>query len=61
MTGTPINLNKVRKARAKVAAKKQADRNAVIHGLPKAERKRAKAEAERERVRLDAGRKDDTD
>ena len=44
---TPVNLNKARKARARADRKAQADRNAVLHGLPKAERHRAKAEAER--------------
>lgn len=60
MTDTPINLNKVRKARAKAARKQQADRNAIVHGLPKAARDAAKAEAQRvarlhDRTRRDEG------
>lgn len=38
MTDTPINLNRVRKARARDASKKQADVNAIKHGRSKAER-----------------------
>lgn len=43
MAVTPINLNKVRKARAKADAKDRADANAAYHGLTKAERTLAKA------------------
>jgi len=35
VSGTPINLNKVRKARARVAAKARADNNVVVHGRSK--------------------------
>lgn len=56
MADKPINLNRVRKQRARQSAREQADRNAVIHGLPKAERKRAKAEAEREKTLHDSGK-----
>ena len=43
MSGTPINLNKARKARAKADAARQADANRARHGLSKAEREAAKA------------------
>ncbi|WP_232829334.1 DUF4169 family protein [Tropicimonas sp. IMCC34043] len=55
----PVNLNRFRKARARQQARLQADRNAVVHGLPKAERSRAKAEAERAARTLDAKRRED--
>ncbi len=38
MTEKPINLNRVRKARARAAARKTADENAVRFGRTKAER-----------------------
>ncbi len=38
MSETPINLNKVRKARARVAKKAQAQANTVAFGRSKAER-----------------------
>jgi hypothetical protein len=56
MTGAPINLNKARKARAKAAAKAQADRNAAFHGLTKAQKAQARAEAELEARRQEGGR-----
>lgn len=59
MAETPINLNKVRKARARAEAKEKADRNAATHGMTKAERTRAKAEADRVRTLFDAGRRED--
>lgn len=50
----PINLNHVRKARAKDAARKQAEDNAATHGLTRAERERAKAEVAKLRAALEA-------
>ncbi|MEL7093065.1 MAG: DUF4169 family protein [Pseudomonadota bacterium] len=44
---TPINLNKVRKARARADKKARADENAVIYGLPKAAKERAQREISR--------------
>lgn len=38
MSATPINLNKVRKARARAADKVRADSNAVAFGRTKAEK-----------------------
>ena len=54
----PINLNKVRKARAKAEKCVQADRNSVLYGLPKSARTTAKQEAERQSKDLDAKRRD---
>lgn len=42
--GTIVNLNQVRKARAKAAASKEADNNRVQHGTPKSLRKKNAAE-----------------
>lgn len=42
-----INLNRVRKARDKAAARATAASNRVLHGLTKAEKDKAKAERER--------------
>ncbi|MBY4892263.1 DUF4169 family protein [Rhodobacteraceae bacterium N5(2021)] len=60
MSTTPINLNRVRKARARDATKKKADENAVKHGRTKADRQ---AEAARQALvdkRLEGhGREDD--
>lgn len=44
---TPINLNKVRKARARAAKKVRADANAATFGMTKAEKDRAKRENSR--------------
>jgi hypothetical protein len=54
-----VNLNTFRKARAKAADKSQAEANRVLHGLPKAERQRAKAERERAARLLDQSRRKD--
>jgi hypothetical protein len=55
---TPINLNKARKAKARVTAAETAARNRVVHGRTKAE-KQAAAEAERAlRRRLDQARRE---
>lgn len=58
MADRPINLNKARKARARTEAKAQADRNAVVHGLPKAEKERARAEVARTERAEQAKRRD---
>jgi hypothetical protein len=42
--GDVINLNQVRKARAKAEAVKTADNNRVQHGTPKALKKKSKSE-----------------
>jgi hypothetical protein len=58
MTGQVVNLNKARKARAKVATKAAADANAVRFGRTKAEKAAEKAEATRKARGLDAHRRD---
>lgn len=50
---TPINLNKVRKARDRTAEKTQADANAVKFGRSKAERLLDAARADKARSALD--------
>lgn len=54
-----VNLNKVRKAKAKTEKRAQADRNAVVHGLPKAAKAVARAEALRNAERLSGKKRDD--
>lgn len=54
-----VNLNTFRKAQAKAADKSQAEANRVLHGLPKAERQRAKAERERAARLLDQTKRED--
>lgn len=44
MSDKPVNLNRYRKEKARAAKKARADRNAVIHGLPKSERAKTSAE-----------------
>ena len=58
MSGTPINLNKARKARAKAEEASQADTNRVLHGLSKAEKDKAKAQAKRRADKLDAHKRE---
>ena len=55
----PINLNKVRKARAKAAAVSQAAQNRVSFGQTAAGRATSKLEAERARRALDAAKRKD--
>ena len=59
MSGTPINLNKARKARAKADAARQADANRARHGLSKAEREAAKA-VQAKQARIVDGHKRET-
>ncbi|MAQ46646.1 MAG: hypothetical protein CL813_14100 [Confluentimicrobium sp.] len=60
MADTPINLNRVRKERARSARKAAAERNAVLHGLTKAQKAAARGEAERISKLHDAARRDDS-
>ena len=55
----PINLNRARKARARVADQAKAVENRVKFGRTKAEKLAAKAEAERVKRALDQTRRDD--
>ena len=47
MSGTPINLNRARKSRAREAARKKADENAVKFGRTREERAVEEARQER--------------
>ncbi|MGR3804808.1 DUF4169 family protein [Marinibacterium profundimaris] len=55
----PVNLNRVRKDKARADAKARADQNAVKFGRTRAEKDRAKAEAERASRRLDGHKSDE--
>ncbi|WP_415403021.1 DUF4169 family protein [Tateyamaria sp. SN3-11] len=50
---TPINLNKVRKARARADSKARADANAVAFGRSKAEKDKTRQESSRAARELD--------
>ena len=54
-----VNLNQVRKAKAKALAEKDADNNRVKHGTPKALRKLSKAEREKAEAEIAAKQLDD--
>ena len=56
---TPINLGKVRKARARADKKARADANAVKFGRKKAEKSLDEAKAAKARSDLDAHRRDE--
>ncbi len=53
-----VNLNKARKSRARDAARKQADANAVKFGRTKAEKTRDRAEAEKASRDLDGQKRE---
>ena len=53
-----VNLNKARKARARVKARAEADENAVKFGRTKAEKNLETARAEKARAALDAHKRD---
>jgi len=55
----PVNLNKVRKARARAEDKARADANAVKHGRSKAQRLLEAARADKAKARLDQHKFDD--
>ena len=54
----PINLNRARKARARVADQAQAAQNRVRFGRSKAEREAAATRADQAQGRLDAHRRE---
>ena len=56
---TPVNLNKVRKAREKVAKRATADANAAKFGRTKHQRALEKARAAKARATLDGSKLDD--
>lgn len=55
---TPVNLNKVRKTRARAAKRAQADENAVKHGRSKAERQQDEAKAAKAITFIDAHKRE---
>ncbi len=55
----PINLNRVRKERAKAVKRKKADENAVRFGRTKTEKARDEAQAKRDGAHLEAHRRED--
>lgn len=55
----PVNLNKVRKTKARAAAKVKADQNAVRFGQPKSVTKLATANAEQATRLLDGHQRGD--
>lgn len=58
MSGTPINLNRARKDRARAEKKARADENAVKFGRSKAQRDLDEAQVEKTRRTLDQHRID---
>ena len=58
MSGAPINLNKVRKARARHAARQKADENAVRFGRTKAQKKAEDHDKARAARHLDETRRE---
>ena len=54
----PVNLNKVRKQRARAAKRAQADQNAAAFGRTKAEKQRNKAEADKAGRHLDGHKRE---
>ncbi|WP_297771607.1 DUF4169 family protein [uncultured Roseovarius sp.] len=59
MSDTPVNLNRVRKQKARAAQKARADENATRFGRTKAQRKLEESEVDRARRRLDLHRRDE--
>ncbi len=59
MTGKVVNLNRARKTRARVAAKAEADANALKFGRTRAERAAETAEAQRIARELDGKKRED--
>ncbi|WP_138934335.1 DUF4169 family protein [Roseovarius arcticus] len=58
MSGTPINLNRARKDRARAGDKAQADENSVRFGRTKAQKDAERIEAERSARHLDDAKRD---
>jgi hypothetical protein len=53
-----VNLNRVRKAKARDEKAKAAEQNRVLHGTPKALKRLEKARTDKARRDLDAHKKD---
>ena len=58
MTGNVVNLNKVRKAKAKIAKRSSADANAVKFGRAKTEKEADAARLENSEKHLDGHKRD---
>lgn len=56
--GKPVNLNRFKKQKARADDKVRADKNAVLHGLPKADRTLAKARNTLSIAKLDGIKQD---
>ena len=59
MTGTPINLSRARKTRARDAAKAQANENVVLFGRTRAQKDVEKTDATRNARRLEDHKRSD--
>ncbi|MFB9150228.1 DUF4169 family protein [Roseovarius ramblicola] len=59
MSDTPVNLNRVRKQKARAAKKARADGNAARFGRTRAQKAEDAAAAARARAHLDAHRRDE--
>ena len=59
--GEVVNLNRVRKDRARTEAKAAAKANRAAHGRPKAERTKADKERSAAERRLDGAKREDRD
>ncbi len=59
MSDGPVNLNRVRKQKARAAGKARADENAAKFGRTKAQKVREAGAAEKTRRTLDQHRRDD--
>ena len=58
MSGTPINLNRARKARARAQKREQGDENAVKFGRTKAQKQAEDADRAKAQRHLDQHRKE---
>jgi hypothetical protein len=59
MSGPPVNLNRVRKQKARAGEKARADENAARFGRTKAQKAEEDAARARARAHLDAHRRED--
>jgi len=58
MSDRPVNLNRVRKQKARAAQKARADENATRFGRTRAQKKREESEADKARRTLDLHHRD---
>lgn len=59
MADTPINLNKARKDRARIAAKQKAQENRALHGRTRAEKAADRLAAEKANREIEAHKRED--